>query len=384
MRTRPGTTETSSSRRRSACRGAAAARARRSRRTAADRPAPRRRPARRRRTGCRRSWRRPGAGLARERGDGLLRERRELDDDRLVGADRADGGVQRVARRHLTAAEGQHEQGGQRPDPATEHGDRVERRVVRPVHVLEHDDRRPRRQLELLEQQRLDVVRRGPARERIGERRRDATAEVADRAERPRHREVVARAESTRVRSGSSRRKRSTSEVLPMPGSPVTNATRPSPRCATRTRRSAPRARPRARAAPSEHDRRASRTSRKEGPGPNKIGSRFRFGIQRARTFVGNALAPRLSRTTRSPAQRRSDRARRIEPGFLSPPEAAQARLVAPVARLGLEPGAGAVSPGAAQPASDPGEKRAQADTGEKRNPGSLHSDGPSVLPFVC
>jgi hypothetical protein len=63
------------------------------------------------------------------------------------------------------------------------------------VHVLEHEHGRQRRRLELGEQQRLDLVRRRAPRERLGEQRRDAADEVPDRAERPRDREVVARAE---------------------------------------------------------------------------------------------------------------------------------------------------------------------------------------------
>ena len=146
--------------------------------------------------------------VAGERGDRALRQRRELENDRVVGADRADGRVQRMARRRLAASEGQHEQRRQRADPPPEHGDRVERRVVRPVHVLEHEHRRPRRELELRDQQRLDVVRRGAGRERLLERRRDAPDEVADRAQRPRDREVVAGAEQ----HPSPRRPRSRSE----------------------------------------------------------------------------------------------------------------------------------------------------------------------------
>ncbi len=83
------------------------------------------------------------------------------------------------------------------------------RRIVRPVHVLEHEHGRPRRELELRDQQRLDVVRRRAGRERLLERRRDAPDEVANRTQRPRNREVVA---------GADQHPRPGSETLDEPG----------------------------------------------------------------------------------------------------------------------------------------------------------------------
>ena len=50
--------------------------------------------------------------------------------------------VQPVAGRRLAGAERQHQQRRQRGDAPAEHRDRVERRVVGPVHVLEHEHRR--------------------------------------------------------------------------------------------------------------------------------------------------------------------------------------------------------------------------------------------------
>ena len=130
--------------------------------------------------------------VAGERGDGALRKGRELDHDGVAGADGADGRMQRMARRRLAGAEGEDEQRRQRADPPPEHRDRVERRIVRPVHVLEHEHGRRGRQLELRDQQRLDVVRGRADGERLDEGRRNVPNEVAERAQRARNREVVA------------------------------------------------------------------------------------------------------------------------------------------------------------------------------------------------
>ena len=176
--TRLGTTETSSHQpARVRRRGATRARARRSRPTAAGRPTAREREqlgdvervaagrgvhlVRRRRRRARRP-RPPTAARAR----GTPSPRRGSRPPRRAADDR----------RRLAAAEGQHEQRRQRADPPPEHGDRVERRVVGPVHVLEHEHGRPRRQLELGDQQALDLVR--------ARRRRRAPARAAARRSR--------------------------------------------------------------------------------------------------------------------------------------------------------------------------------------------------------
>ena len=71
-------------------------------------------------------------------------------------------------------------------------GDRVECRIVGPVDVLEHEHGRVRRLLELRDKQGLHLVRRRAVRDRLGKGGRNAAGEVAERAERARHREVVA------------------------------------------------------------------------------------------------------------------------------------------------------------------------------------------------
>jgi hypothetical protein len=133
--------------------------------------------------------------VAGERSDGARRQGRQLEKHRVVGADSADRCAKRMSRRDLASPKGQHEERRQRADPPSEHGDRVERCTVRPVHVLDHEHRRPGRMLQLRDQQRLDLVRRRAGGERLVERRRDAPDEVPNRAERPRNRQVVARAE---------------------------------------------------------------------------------------------------------------------------------------------------------------------------------------------
>jgi hypothetical protein len=97
-----------------------------------------------------------------------------------------------MARRRLSGPERQDEQRGQTSDAAPEHRDRIERRIVGPVDVLEDEHGRSRRQPELGDQQRLDVVRRRTGGQRALERRRDVADQVSNRAERARDREVVA------------------------------------------------------------------------------------------------------------------------------------------------------------------------------------------------
>ena len=128
--------------------------------------------------------------FAREGGDRLAGKRRELEHHRASGLDRTEGRVQGVAGGGLPAAVGHDQDRGQRPDAASEHGEGIERRVVCPVHVLEHEDGGWRRALELGDQQVLDHVRRRPGRERLRELGR-RVREVAERAQRSRDRQVV-------------------------------------------------------------------------------------------------------------------------------------------------------------------------------------------------
>ena len=90
-----------------------------------------------------------------ERSDRARGQRPELDDDRGGGH----GRVHRVARRRLAVPAREEEHHGQRADSPREQGDHVERRLVGPVHVLEHEHRRLRWEDELVEQQPVDRVR---------------------------------------------------------------------------------------------------------------------------------------------------------------------------------------------------------------------------------
>ena len=133
------------------------------------------------------------AGIAAcERGHGLLRQRLELHEHEVVRTCRAERRVQRMAERQLAVAAREHHERRQRPDPAHEDRDRIERRVVRPVHVLDHEHRRPGRQPQLLDQEPVDLVRGVAGGERALELGRDMAGQVSQRAERPRDREIVA------------------------------------------------------------------------------------------------------------------------------------------------------------------------------------------------
>ena len=133
--------------------------------------------------------------IAGERRHRALRKRREREEHRVVGTRRADGGVHRMIPRRLTVPAGEQEQDGKRADPPRQHGDHVECRFVRPVHVLDHEYGRLRRQRQLRQQQPVDLVRSDVGGERLLERRRDASRKVVDRSQRSRNRQVVARTE---------------------------------------------------------------------------------------------------------------------------------------------------------------------------------------------
>ena len=106
----------------------------------------RRRAPRRRRTGCRRSWRR--ARRRRRRTARPARRPRPATGRQLHPADRrtrgelAEHDPQRIGDVELVVAVAGDDERGHRLDPAGEQAEDVERRLVGPVHVLEHEDGR--------------------------------------------------------------------------------------------------------------------------------------------------------------------------------------------------------------------------------------------------
>ena len=147
--------------------------------------------------------------LADQRCDRALRERLELEEHRVLGRDRSDGREEGVAGRHLAGPIGEDEQRRQRADAPPQDGDRVERRVVCPLDILENEHGRVRRPLQLGDQQGLDLVRGGAGGKSRRELSGDRAREVSKRAERPRDRQVVA---------GADERSRPSVEIVHEPG----------------------------------------------------------------------------------------------------------------------------------------------------------------------
>jgi hypothetical protein len=99
--------------------------------------------------------------------------------------------VQRIAGVNLVVAAGQHDQRAGLLDPPGGVAEHVERRVVGPVEILDHEHGgRPCG--ELLEQAAEHRVHRLPVGQRGGERALAAGGRVAQRAERARRHQVVA------------------------------------------------------------------------------------------------------------------------------------------------------------------------------------------------
>jgi hypothetical protein len=121
---------------------------------------------------------------------GLPREWIEVETfDTRARAQPAEDDSQRVQGFELIVAIGrEHERSG-RLDTAAEQAEEVERRLVRPVDVLEHEDCRAR---QLVEQRRRHLVRAGSALEQLGERSADLGRDVCNRRKRTRREERVA------------------------------------------------------------------------------------------------------------------------------------------------------------------------------------------------
>ena len=195
-----------------------------------------------------------GAGARGQPPHRRARQRRQRQPVHRAPGQGAQQALQRVRRAELVVAEGQDEHRGDRLDPPRQVAEHVERRVVGPVDVLD-DERRRRRGRELGQDRGVDVVH-GPA---LGERRLERSTGlergVAQRAERPRRHQVVARRQQHPRAAGRRSREGADHAGLADPGA-AADAARP-----TRGRRRRPRRR--------RSVRRACRRAR-AGPGPSR------------------------------------------------------------------------------------------------------------------
>jgi hypothetical protein len=123
----------------------------------------------------------------RQRGDRFGRQRGGREAVRDPARQRAEHQPQRVRAVELIVAVGGDHKRRQRLDPARQQPHDVERRLVGPVQILEHDDRGS---AQLGRQRGREVTRRRAVRDQLGE----LAAHVDERAERPRRVERVARA----------------------------------------------------------------------------------------------------------------------------------------------------------------------------------------------
>ena len=159
-----------------------------------------------------------GAGARGQAPHRRARQRRQRQPAHRAPGQGAQQALQRVRRAELVVAEGQDEHRGDRLDPPRHVAEHVERRVVGPVDVLD-DERRRRRGRELGQDRGVDAVHR-PA---VGERRRQRSTGlqrgVAQRAERPRRHQVVARRQQHPRPSGRLAREGADHAGLADPGS---------------------------------------------------------------------------------------------------------------------------------------------------------------------
>jgi hypothetical protein len=96
-----------------------------------------------------------------------------------------------MAAAELVGAIGDKDEGVNRVDPPTEQPQDVERRLVGPVHVFEHEDG-PGSRPELIIQRRSDLVRLRPALDELFELSAGLLRDVQERSERTRREERVA------------------------------------------------------------------------------------------------------------------------------------------------------------------------------------------------
>ena len=167
-----------------------------------------------------------GAGAGGQPPHSLPRQRDELEPVHRAAREHAEQALERVAGIDLVVAVREHQQSAGRLDPARGVREDVERRVVRPVQVLDHEHGR-RLGRQLLQQRGEDVLDRLVVGERGGQRAVAPKRRVAKRAERPRRHQVVAGGEQDPGVLTASRANARIRLVFPMPASPVTTATDP-------------------------------------------------------------------------------------------------------------------------------------------------------------
>ena len=129
----------------------------------------------------------------RERGDRPRRQRREREPGQRRLRQLAERDAQRVVALELVVAVGDRDERRHRRDPACEQAEQVERRLVGPVQVLEHDDRW-RAPPQLVEQRGQHVARPGAALDEVGQLAACLGGDVEQRPERPRRVQRLARA----------------------------------------------------------------------------------------------------------------------------------------------------------------------------------------------
>ena len=100
--------------------------------------------------------------------------------------------AQRMARADLLAARAQDDHGAQQRDAAAEIFDEIERGIVRPVHVLENEDRGLARILQRVQQRRKQPFGGSGLVEQVADRRIEPTHHVVEGAERTRGEERLA------------------------------------------------------------------------------------------------------------------------------------------------------------------------------------------------
>ena len=141
------------------------------------------------------------AGPLRQHRDRLLRQRRRLDPPRALAAQRPEYAPDLGQLSQRVGAAGHDQAAARARQPPPKQGHEVERRVVRPVQVLDHEHR-GRARGQLVERRRQDVLARTTFLDRRGNRTADLPRDVQQRPHRARRDERIARAPEHAPRVG--------------------------------------------------------------------------------------------------------------------------------------------------------------------------------------